>query len=756
MDNPSYTNQHQLSYSICDGTYLVEDPGGGSSYGELWKDTFNLPAHSSVFLTLEMWFLDNWAASDGLYLSSYNAANTISYFNGQIAQLEYNAASWSSNLCGDSSFGDLKSVIFTVQFNHDLDYFYLHLRRTNSNNGNFNLRNVKIQVSNHTLAQSFSCGYTTPANLLSSGHNCACEMGQFYDSVASKCSTCDSSCAICFGSSSSECASCAEGYVYDGTACVPCDKSCKNCNGPLEGQCTSCAKGYLLYGSYCLSCHPTCETCFGIKSNQCLSCAADLYLDSNSTCSAYPASTFSTQTQAVQDVLQNITKQGIVIVYVMSLVNPSIITIGLFEKMLQYIRYIDVSYSQELIKIFHDWDSSWLSLNFGIEIPDEIGDGSSYHRVPSIFSDYQVSGNFLQNFWENTMALGILGLLVSGLWGLEYFVAKKNSQKSQKLFSTRLRIMAQNFLISQFYIKCGDIIFFFVIQAKAFWKSTALSVSSLLISVVLVLITLAFLGFHFWLINKYQKFEKKKGFEDFCKKNEGMKILFEKFKDSSMLSQSFLLIFVIKDLASSVVLTTLFISPLSQIVIITTMNVLMIIYLIWKRPFREIIDGIEQLVYESLLLCANLCVFILAISDGEARVEKVSRAIIIINIIFNFCAIVFLLIGLVTLAKHLHKIWEEKTIQNILPNSEEIKRARYDSILQSPKDTVKSPTGAQLIVQSNSASVLKLADQSNINVSNIFESDQDDGKINNLLWKKIRRSNQSRVSTRLSQITPIP
>jgi len=119
MDNPSYTNQHQLSYSICDGADLVEDPGKGSSYGELWKDTFNLPAHRSLFITLEVWFLDNWAASDGLYLSSYNAANTIYYFNGQIAQLEYNAASWSSNLCGDSSFGDLKSVIFTVRFNHD-------------------------------------------------------------------------------------------------------------------------------------------------------------------------------------------------------------------------------------------------------------------------------------------------------------------------------------------------------------------------------------------------------------------------------------------------------------------------------------------------------------------------------------------------------------------------------------------------------------------------------------------------------------
>ena len=470
-------------------------------------------------------------------------------------------------------------------------------------------------------------------NLLSPGYNCACGTGQFYDSAASKCSACDSSCAICFGPSSSECGSCAEGYVYDGTDCIPCDKSCKNCNGPLEGQCTSCSEGYLIYGSFCLPCHPTCETCFGIKSNQCLSCAADLYLDTNSPCSAYPPSTFETQTQAVQGFLQNVTQQGVVVVYVMSLVNPSRITIGLFEKMLQYIRYIDVSYWQELINVFHDWDSSWLSLDFRIEIPDEIGDESAYRRVPNIFSNYKVSGSFLQNFWENTMALGILGLLVSSLWGVEYFSKKKHTS-SQKLFSTRLRIMGQNLLISQFYIKCGDVIFFFVIQAKAFWKATALSASSLLISIV---VTVAFFGFHLQLVNKYQKSEKKRGFEDFCEKNEGVKILFERFKDKSILSQSFLLIFVMKDLASSVVLTTLLISPLSQIIIITTMNVLMICYLLWKTPFRQIIDGIEQLIYESLLLCANLCVLTLAISDEEVRIETVSRGIIIINIVFNFC-----------------------------------------------------------------------------------------------------------------------
>uniref|UniRef100_A0A8C7DRQ9 Proprotein convertase subtilisin/kexin type 5a n=1 Tax=Oncorhynchus kisutch TaxID=8019 RepID=A0A8C7DRQ9_ONCKI len=135
-----------------------------------------------------------------------------------------------------------------------------------------------------------------------------------------RCKKCFSSCEICTGSRSDQCATCRAGhYLTEGTnSCTAscgdnyyldhgmslyCDGSCLTCSGPHAGSCSSCREGQRLdahgqcdplvnrctprhYTGECHPCHKYCQQCNGPGKSHCLSCNQNHFILSewNGTC----------------------------------------------------------------------------------------------------------------------------------------------------------------------------------------------------------------------------------------------------------------------------------------------------------------------------------------------------------------------------------------------------------------------------------------------------------------------------------------
>jgi len=288
------------------------------------------------------------------------------------------------------------------------------------------------------------------------------------------------------------------------------------------------------------------------------------------------------------------------------------------------------------------------------------------HPVPYMFEKYDIVSSFLINFWENILFLLILTLL--------YLVARLFECALSKFFTPKVvRVMVQNFIFTQLYSFYGDILFYSTIEYRSLDMSEGLSGLSFFASCILLIIMfLCFLS-HFRLLKKYQQIKLQaqnsgdmSSLDKFIESKNGLDVLFRDFKDKSLIYQSFLLLLTARDLAFSLILTTLFNHPLAQTIIILILNVAMFGYLLLRPPLTSKFDGAQQLYYEFITLSVNFSVLILAILDaidsiGVELRTSIGRFVIAINMCFNFGALLFMLVSLGMLLKEIYQEYKAKS-----------------------------------------------------------------------------------------------
>ena len=83
----------------------------------------------------------------------------------------------------------------------------------------------------------------------------------------------DPNCYVC---DHGVCEVCNAGYhLKRGNECEPCHPECAECTGPESSDCTSCASGFVLANETCMACAPQCAECFGPDPLECVTCTAD-------------------------------------------------------------------------------------------------------------------------------------------------------------------------------------------------------------------------------------------------------------------------------------------------------------------------------------------------------------------------------------------------------------------------------------------------------------------------------------------------
>ena len=453
------------------------------------------------------------------------------------------------------------------------------------------------------------------------------------------------------------CQTCLDGNSLLTPRCQSCPPHCLQYNA--DKSCQTCETGYVLENSVCEQCPSHCSSC--LTSTSCQTCETGYILSASGSECILPPPPSSSPSEPKEE-------ESGVISTVVSFAGSAIcvgrslfLTTGLISKIIQYTRYLDLIVSNELKQIYQDWNTELFSLGF----PDSLSHSLNFKELPFVYARYDMDSAFLANFWSN--------LLVFGGGFLIFVISKalKVSLKSKegKLYGLLRKVLAGslNFMIVQIYGCVDDIVFYFVLDARTNRFNSHSSRVSLFLGATFGLCGGGLILFNLWIVSKYQE-AKKKGsvmLEDFNKRNHDWGLLYSDFNDDNFLSHSFLAFLIARNSLASLTIATLFEYPVLQTTLLTIMDVLMIIFLLIKKPFKGLQDTISQGFFEVVALTVHICTLILSIQEGSSEKDmiRLSKIVIYLNTTLMIGTLGFMLLEISKTIRKKVKDWISKLKQ---------------------------------------------------------------------------------------------
>ena len=268
--------------SLCGSNYVLGGPKVFSNHTILKRTYTQLSDHDYVYYLIAVYAIDDWGATDSItfQFDDYTSATWYPYTY---------RTTYGASYCGGAATDLL--IWYTGVVPHSGDSLTVTIiadMKTVSNDGpgvgfhSFSLSFPIAGLSTEPLA------YACPKGQCDFGAK-VCPQEQFYNGTF--CSACDSSCKSCWGSKSTECFLCYQGYSYNGVYCAKCsDSNCRQCAFSPTEVCTKCNSGYYLDtdGTCKAACSNTYATVLspsGATSKFCFDpCPTDYSLWWNGTC----------------------------------------------------------------------------------------------------------------------------------------------------------------------------------------------------------------------------------------------------------------------------------------------------------------------------------------------------------------------------------------------------------------------------------------------------------------------------------------
>ena len=399
--------------------------------------------------------------------------------------------------------------------------------------------------------------------------------------------------------------------------------------------------------SFFLDCPTGCTECQ--SETICSSCTAD-YLLINSQCVS--------KGKSLQENITGAALDGVSALGNSVAIGSSLPTnFGLVAKILRNIRYLNVTVSDELNEVFMSWKISSGFIDYPENWRTAESDSAS---LPEVFERYNVGALFLINYWKSLVMI-LIGVGLFAPFKLLEMTQYSNKSKLGSIFRL-LNVIASNFALTQLYGSLDDIIFYFVLQVRENNFQTSFQKASFAVSIVLSIFAILAFSTNLFILKKYQssKRSSKKSQQVFLQKYENFKMLFQDFKDSGYLKQSFLMIYIVRSIISGLLITNLFEYPLLQTLLLTSLNLLILVYLAVEKPFKESLNIWGQYFCETVLLFVNVSMLGMAFIDEmveeSGRAIKIfSKVVIISNMVLVVGSLVFMALSVIKALYVTHK-----------------------------------------------------------------------------------------------------
>ena len=347
------------------------------------------------------------------------------------------------------------------------------------------------------------------------------------------------------------------------------------------------------------------------------------------------------------------------------------------------IQYFNITYSDDVLAILQVTqpkpgvgDPAYIP-----NIPSDTKEEIDKDARPYMFDKYNVPDSFLLNFWKKLVLIAIVLAIVLVFLGVEFALTRCKCKLIPAMIPTLIRSGAQNYLLTQLYSFMGDVILYSTLEYRSIYFKAELVWLSFLLSLFFIGVVVAMLTWHFRFTAKYQRIKRqsndngdKELLTKFSTNNQGTKLFFESFKDEFRDQQHFLTILTTRDMIFSLLLTTLFEHPLAQILILFALNIAMFVFLILRKPFKDIFNLIQQLFYETLfflalvILLASFALDNQGITDMHPR-NVLGNILIKLSLVFTYGTMV------ITVGKVSNIAY--KTIKAKREEAEKAKQAKY-------------------------------------------------------------------------------
>ena len=382
---------------------------------------------------------------------------------------------------------------------------------------------------------------------------------------------------------------------------------------------------------------------------------------------------------AVGNVVGNVSGVCITATTLISASDPTSASSAMLAKMLQYTKFINITKSRRLSFFFKSSKMSSGFLTFIHPMSANLRGRFRERILPAEFLKYKVHSSFLVNFWEGFLSFSIICGIYLPIRGLEWIAKYLNKSPKLQKGLQMIRFPIQNFLIIQFYNSFSDIVLFSLLNMKTLDFQTGTDTVSFLFALSSLIFGFCLFIYHYRLLRSYQMKRSTKDENDesrtnlthFVDSNKGFHALFFIFDDTSLLNQSFLLIFTLRTILYNIIIATLYNHPLIQAILIMVLSLLMLGFMILKRPFKLFVNLLQHVIGELILFSVNMSIIVLAGLDmGGHNTESVrdrqGHYFIICSMIMSFLAPMFIGIKIsLLLVNHLVKKQKEKRSKQI-------------------------------------------------------------------------------------------
>jgi len=346
--------------------------------------------------------------------------------------------------------------------------------------------------------------------------------------------------------------------------------------------------------------------------------------------------------------------------------------IGL-SQMIQFIKYINITYPPKVQLLLLAQGSNPMSLSFGIDMPSVLQKRFQNHTLPLVFERYQVGSNFLVNYWNSLISLSLI-LFVIFLLAITTVCTKK--YKTINFVSSKLlSIFKWDLLLMLFCSSIGDLTFYSYLDFQSNKFDSAASVTSFLFALgfnicfILLLIKTLKIAYH---SNKYKEKSIQNGVQpklDF----EAFQFLYIEFHNKSFSQLAFMFYFLCRIYLFNIIITTFSVFPIMQCLLITGLTIMMLLYLIFKRPLKKKWDLIYMIINELIVLIINISVLMIAMStthnpnnlNSSNQNLSLQNVIITCNMIFGFLALASVGVQVSLMIIQMVRMWKKLRARGI-------------------------------------------------------------------------------------------
>lgn len=341
-------------------------------------------------------------------------------------------------------------------------------------------------------------------------------------------------------------------------------------------------------------------------------------------------------------------------------------------KLMEHMRYLDVAMPPRLERLIMSQGRNILSFNFGWPMSDRMQSYFIDSSLPETFAKHGLAASFIVNIWKDLTMMGVIIFLAVVFMVIEN-ICRIFNFTLVRCFFEKCRGIAKWNLVIVFLAMCmDDIVLYSSLQFRSLespegktydYTYIAFSLLSTIVAVVLNIGLL--LGAYFFIyIMRSQSETPNDVFENSgsLRKWQDYQVLFQGYNPSSIYTQTFYLIYVVRVCFLPMVIASyLYLFPLAQTILQVVISLALLAYIVLMKPLQGKTNTIQLIISESLVLIMNICLIIMkAFEMGGIKQNSFSTILLgdfIVggNVLFNWTWIIFTAIKLLNEARSIYK-----------------------------------------------------------------------------------------------------